>query len=60
MTARMPWMAARQPFQTVPTAQPGAILGDRLGGILRAGGRKAALLTEEGAQGQLVSLDQRE
>ena len=60
MAAGMPRVTARQPLDAVPTPAPGAVFGDGLGSIVRAAWREATLLSEVGAERELIGLDQPE
>lgn len=58
ITARMPGMTAQNPARAKITSFHKSVTGDGILGVMRAGGVKTALITDEKTEGVLVDSDQ--
>ncbi len=59
MTARVPWVAAKNPFDAHPAARERAVSGDRLAGVMRTCGGKAAGRRKQRADEVLIAPNRR-
>jgi hypothetical protein len=57
MAAGMPWVASGDPSGRQPAAFQGAMFFHRFPSIVGAGWREAALVSNEGGQGDLIDAD---